>query len=117
MVGGAFGAIGVTAVTGAPSRMPDIALGSAVLFHLERVVALLACYVTVLVMLIRGSNGQLPMEVSTQGLKYAAEDLKGGALKALEQVNRDLEQARAERVALRSRIEAIEGEAYRGLDE
>jgi hypothetical protein len=39
---GALAAVFVTCVTGQPASLPEIALGSPVLFHLERVIAILA---------------------------------------------------------------------------
>jgi hypothetical protein len=49
--------------------------------------------------------------MSTQGLKYP--EIKGRTERAIET---ELAHARAERLALRRRIEAIEKEAYRGHD-
>jgi hypothetical protein len=73
---GAVAALVVTCATGAPARLPEIALGSNVLFHLERLVALLAGFVTLLAIVTRAWSGQLPSEVSTQGVRYAAEEAK-----------------------------------------
>src|SRR4051812_31346828 len=82
---GAVAALAVTWATGTPAQLPDIALGSNVLFHLERLTALLAACVTVLAIVTRAWSGQLPSEMSTHGVRYAVDETKavtGDALRA-----------------------------------
>lgn len=74
---GAITALAVTLVTSAPAPLPSIALGSRVLFHLERMLALLSGFLVLLVVLQRAWSGQLPSEISTQGVTYTAEEAKG----------------------------------------
>jgi hypothetical protein len=69
-------AIVVTATERTPAPLPDLALGSSLLFHLERIAALLAALIVIGVLVQRASSGQLPIELSTQGIKYAAEEEK-----------------------------------------
>jgi hypothetical protein len=70
VTGAVIFAVAATSFTGTPKRVPDIALDSALLFHLERTVALLAGFLVVLVTITRAWSGELPAELSTQGLKY-----------------------------------------------
>src|SRR3954452_22043753 len=87
-------AVVVSLVTGAPRDLPDVALSSTVLFHVERSVVVLACFVAVLVVLVRAWSGQLPTELSTQGLKYADSDT--AAAGALDHIAQEWEAAREE---------------------
>jgi hypothetical protein len=103
VLAGITGAVVATAVAGSPAAVPQIALGSTVLFHLERILALFGTYVAILVLAIRGWSGQLPTEVSAQGLKYAeaaAEATAGG-----------LDRAADEFDELLRRVEALEERA------
>jgi hypothetical protein len=75
-------AVVVTVVEGVPTRLPGLALGSAVLLHAVRVVALFAIGLVIGTVLARASSGRLPSEVSTTGLVYSAEET-GETLAAL----------------------------------
>jgi hypothetical protein len=99
----------ITTGTGAPPHLPAVALSSVVLFHLERIVALLAACVALMVMVNRAWGGQLPSEISTQGIKYSDA--------GLEAMRDELVSLRADRDDVLLRIEAIEGEAYRVEDD
>lgn len=91
----------ITAASGAPQALPDVALESIVLFHLERVAAIVASSVFVLVILVRAWRGELPSEVSSQGIKYATTttaDATGDAMLAL----------RSTVAALQTRMDRIE---------
>jgi hypothetical protein len=101
---GAIAAVAITSATGAPSTLPEIALSSAVLFHLERAAALLTVYVFVLVILSRASRGELPSEMSGQGIKYSAEQAKEVTEQALVAITDDIER-------LKARIDDIERQA------
>ena len=59
----AIAAVLVTCATGTPSRLPNVALDSPVLFHTERIAALLAGYLLLLVMVSRAWKGDLPSEI------------------------------------------------------
>jgi hypothetical protein len=94
-------ALTITVTTGAPSTLPDIALNSEVLFHAERAAALLAAWVFVLVILTRAWAGELPSELSGQGIKYSGERTREATEDAVAAILDDL--GRLER-----RIERLE---------
>jgi hypothetical protein len=71
---GMAAALVVTATSATPHLLPNIALHSLVLFHLERSAAFFTVYVFVLVILIRAWRGELPVEMSSQGIKYGSVD-------------------------------------------
>jgi hypothetical protein len=80
----ASAAISVGLVEGAPRALPGIALGSTVLLHAERALALVAIVITALSVLARAANGRLPIELSTSGLRYEAEAADRAAVAAAE---------------------------------
>jgi uncharacterized membrane protein len=80
---GMIAAAVITATAATPSLLPAIALSSTMLFHLERGAACFAVYVFVLVILIRAWRGELPSEMSSQGVKYASPDEQGLAVSTL----------------------------------
>jgi hypothetical protein len=94
-------ALTITVATGPPSTLPDIALNSEVLFHAERAAALLAAWVFVLVILTRAWAGELPSELSGQGIKYSGERTREATEDAVAAILDDL--GRLER-----RIERLE---------
>ena len=106
---GLAAALVVTVATGTPRDLPDVALSSSVLFHVERGVAVLAGFVAVLVLVIRTWNGQLPTELSTQGLKYGDSVTKTAG--ALDQTAEYLRASRVELSGIVERIEALERRA------
>jgi hypothetical protein len=63
----------VTLIEGRPQHLPGIALGSPVLLHAERSLALVAAIVATLSVGIQAARGRLPIELSTSGLRYEAE--------------------------------------------
>jgi hypothetical protein len=69
----------VTVLEGEPGQLPGIALGSVVLLHAERVLALVAVSVAVLTIVVRAGRGRLPVELSTGGLRYEAEAAEDAA--------------------------------------
>jgi hypothetical protein len=109
VTGVAIAAVAATALAGAPTRLPDIALHSVLLFHLERVVALLAGCLVVLVTITRGWSGELPLELSTQGLRY--QEVEGVSGSAFVDLGDELESVRAEVATLGNRIERLEADA------
>jgi hypothetical protein len=104
----AIGAGFVTVLTGSPPRLPDVALNSTVLFHLERVVALLSVSLVLVVVITRTWRGDLPDEISAQGLKYEARGITQTTTAALDFLMRENERARTEYAALHERIETLE---------
>jgi hypothetical protein len=97
-------AAAVTAVAGAPRELPDIALESDALFHLERATAFLVCAIAYVALVARAWRGQLPIELSTQGIKYSHES------SALDDLADENHRAREERQELRRRIDALEND-------
>jgi hypothetical protein len=69
----ALAALAVTLLEGTPGRVPGIALGSRVLLHAERAIALFAVAIATLTVLAQASRGRLPTDLSTSGLRYEAE--------------------------------------------
>jgi hypothetical protein len=101
ITGGAIAAAVTTAVTGTPASLPDIALGAPVLFHLERLLALLAAYVAVILVVSRAWGGELPTAISTQGVIYSAEETKAATIESVKELRAELER-------LRDRLEVSE---------
>jgi hypothetical protein len=69
----ALAALAVTLLEGTPGRVPGIALGSRVLLHAERAIALFAVAIATLTVLAQASRGRLPTDLSKSGLRYEAE--------------------------------------------
>ena len=67
------GAVLVTLIEGTPRTLPGVALGSPVLLHAERALALVAVVIAVASVLAQAARGRLPIELSTSGLRYEAE--------------------------------------------
>lgn len=92
-------AIVAAAVVGQPDRLPGVALGSAVVLFVERVLAVFAALLFILLVFERAwAREQLPEEISGRGVKYASaetaeelrrrvEELSGQLLEALEQLD------------------------------
>jgi hypothetical protein len=76
--------------------------------NLGGIAALLAGCLLLLVMVTRAWKGDLPSEISTQGLKYASVQATDDSAIALAELEAESVRARAERAELRSRIEALE---------
>ena len=82
--------VAVTLIEGMPRHLPGVALGSPVLLHGERALALLAVTVAVVSILVQVARGRLPIELSTSGLRYeaeAADDAAAAVAKLQEQVD------------------------------
>ena len=74
-------AICVSLIEGSPRALPGVALGSPVLLHAERVLALVGVVIAALSVLVQAARGRLPVELSTSGLRYeaeAADDVRSG---------------------------------------
>jgi hypothetical protein len=109
VTGAAIVAVTATTLAGAPARLPDIALDSTLLFHVERAVALLAGFLVVVVTITRAWAGELPAEFSAQGVRYG--DVGRVTSDALDDVVEAGESLRYEVVELRRRIEDLEAQA------
>ena len=66
-------AVCVSVVEGTPRALPGVALGSPVLLHAERVLALVVVAIAAVSVLVQAARGRLPVELSTTGLRYEAE--------------------------------------------
>jgi hypothetical protein len=66
-------ALFVSILEGAPAHLPGVAMGSPILLHAERALALLAVTVAVASIVVQAARGRLPIELSTSGLRYEAE--------------------------------------------
>ena len=91
------GAVVVTVVEGVPGRLPGVALGSAMLLHVERAGALAAIAVALISILAQATGGRLPTQLSTGGLSYEADAARDteAALADLQGQVADLEDALA----------------------
>jgi hypothetical protein len=94
-------ALVATLTAGVPRTLPDIALGSGLLLHAERVLGFVLGYVLLLVVVTRSWSGQLPTQVSTQGLAYTAGESNLIASEGIDSLS-------AEVKSLRVRIERLE---------
>jgi hypothetical protein len=66
-------AICVSVLEGVPRTLPGVALGSPVLLHAERALALVAVVIAAASVLVQAGRGRLPVELSTTVLRYEAE--------------------------------------------
>jgi hypothetical protein len=73
LVGACIGAVALTVLTGTPSNLPSVALGSTALFHIERVIAFFAAFLIAFVVLTRAWQGHLPSAISSQGVTYPSD--------------------------------------------
>lgn len=65
-----------TAVAGAPKNLPDVALGSSALLHLERASVILIASFLLFIVVVHAWRGELPDEISKDGFKYSPVDQK-----------------------------------------
>ena len=101
----AVGATLVSVLEGTPTQLPGVALGSTVLLHGERALALFAVAIAALSVVLQAARGRLPVEFSTSGLRYEAEaaDDMAAAVADLQAQFDDLEATTA---ALAERLDA-----------
>jgi hypothetical protein len=81
---GVLGSVFATLDSGAPAKLPTVSLGSVVLLHAERAVALFIGYIVALTVVLRAASGELPTEL--RGLKWdlrTRDDQTADALEAL----------------------------------
>jgi hypothetical protein len=74
---GLSGAVLLSVLAGAPAAsLPGVALGSEALLLAERAMALFAIWMSAVVIVLRALRDQLPIEISSRGVRYAeAEDV------------------------------------------
>ena len=92
VVGALVACVTVTVVEGHPRHLPGVALGSPVLLHAERALALSAVVVAMVSIGVQAARGRLPIELSTSGLRYEAEaaDRAAAAVTELQEQYYDL---------------------------
>jgi hypothetical protein len=71
--------IATSLIEGRPHQLPGVVLGSAVLLHAQRSLALVAVTVAALSIVGHAARGRLPIELSTSGLRYEAEAAEDAA--------------------------------------
>jgi hypothetical protein len=72
-------AVCVSVVEGTPRALPGVALGSSVLLHAERALALVGVVIVAVSVLAQAARGRLPVELSTTGLRYDSEAVDNSA--------------------------------------
>jgi hypothetical protein len=77
-----------------PKPLPGVALGSPLLLHLQRATVVFWFGLLLVTVLLRALSGQLPIEFSSTGARYA-------------EVNRDIERTQRE---TRAALEDVQGE-------
>jgi hypothetical protein len=97
--------IATSLIEGRPRQLPGVALGSTVLLHAERSVALLALTVGALSIVVQAARGRLPIELSTSGLRYEAEAVDDAAV-AVAQLQEQFDDLVAIVDALAERLDA-----------
>jgi hypothetical protein len=92
VVGALMTCVVITLIEGRPRHLPGVALGSPVLLHAERALALSAVVVAMLSIGVQAARGRLPIEMSTSGLRYEAEaaDRAAAAVAELQEQYDDL---------------------------
>jgi hypothetical protein len=96
-------------IAGAPTKLPSAALGSDVVLHAERIVAILAAYLLLALVIARSWRGQLPVELSGRGVKYA-DEVKNTSSRALRSLITGLRAEQTARLELEDRVDALEDE-------
>jgi Na+-transporting methylmalonyl-CoA/oxaloacetate decarboxylase gamma subunit len=95
----------VSVIEGTPRALPGVALGSSVLLHAERVLALVGVVIAGLSVLAQATRGRLPVELSTSGLRYEAEAADDAAA-AVDQLQDQFDDLAAIVDALAERLDA-----------
>lgn len=98
-------ALAVSLAEGTPHTLPGVALGSPVLLHAERALALIAIVIAALSVLEQAARGRLPIELSTSGVRYEAEAADDAAA-AVDQLQEQLDDLVATVDALADRLDA-----------
>lgn len=102
----------------APPALPGIALGSHLLLHIERALAVGAMVAATLIFLVRGWDGYFPLKVSTGGAEYGMRTA-GDAAHNEDDISAGLARVRRDRLrlavslrddmgAMERRLEALE---------
>jgi len=92
----------VTLTAGVPGSLPDVALKSSVLFHVERAGALFVAGLLAFVTVYRGWHGELPVEFGREGMRYA--DVAGESAEGLEKLRDEMRHARDDITSLRDAV-------------
>jgi hypothetical protein len=92
VIGTLVACVAITLIEGRPRQLPGVALGSPVLLHAERALALTSVVVAMLSIGAQAARGRLPIEMSTSGLRYEAEtaDRAAAAVAELQEQYDDL---------------------------
>ena len=107
------GAVGVGIALPVPATLPSVALGSSELLRVERSLAFLYAFLLVLVPLVRGVQGQLPIELSARGARWQETTAASeGAISALDRrvdaSSTELERVNSVLLALDERLARLE---------
>jgi hypothetical protein len=102
----AAGATLVSVIEGTPAQLPGVALGSTVLLHGERALALFAVVIAALSAVFQAARGRLPVEFSTSGLRYEAEAADDAAA-AVAELQAQFDDLEATTAALAERLDAL----------
>jgi hypothetical protein len=102
----AIGGILVSLADGTPAPLPGVALGSTVLLHAERALALFAVVIAALSVILQAARGRLPVEFSTSGLRYEAEAADDAAA-AVADLQAQFDDLEATTAALAGRLDAV----------
>lgn len=102
----AVGATLVSVLEGTPLRLPGVALGSTVLLHAERALALFAVLIAASSVVLQAARGRLPIEFSTSGLRYEAEAADDAAA-AVAELQAQFDDLEATTAALAERLDAV----------
>jgi hypothetical protein len=88
---GMVGALAASVATGVPPELPPVALSSPILLFAERAFALFSMWLVAAVVLGRALSNQLPVEVSTRGVRYAEAERAQATADRTEDLIRDME--------------------------
>jgi hypothetical protein len=102
----AVGATLVSVFEGRPMQLPGVALGSTLLLHAERALALFAVLIAASSVVLQAARGRLPIEFSTSGLRYEAEAADNAAA-AVAELQAQFDDLEATTAALAERLDAL----------
>ncbi len=87
-----------------PSALPGIALGSHLLLHVERALAVGAMAATALIFLMRGWEGYFPLKLSTSGAEYMTRSAASDTVRNEDEMGAMLARMERDGVALASSL-------------
>jgi hypothetical protein len=108
VIGGLAASVVLVLLTGElPADLPGVALGSDLILAVERVVALFAAWMAIVIVVVRSLAGDLPNEISGHGFRYADREHTARAVsdmrRTVRAVEADVEALREEIVSLHQR--------------